>query len=90
MDAVHKNIDIADVKVLKRYEQMRRFENLKMMTVMDAFYQVFSNEILPVKLLRNLGLGLAERIVPAKNKIMRMAMGLEGPLTKLARGQSIQ
>ena len=90
MDAVHKNIDIADVKVLKRYEQMRRFENLKMMTVMDAFYQVFSNEILPVKLLRNLGLGLAERIVPAKNKIMRMAMGLEGPLPKLARGQSIQ
>jgi 2-octaprenyl-3-methyl-6-methoxy-1,4-benzoquinol hydroxylase len=44
---------------------------------------------LPVKILRNLGLGLAERILPAKNKVMRSAMGLEGNLPKLARGKSI-
>jgi 2-octaprenyl-3-methyl-6-methoxy-1,4-benzoquinol hydroxylase len=60
-----------------------------MMTVMDIFYQVFSNEILPIKLIRNLGLGLAERILPAKNKVMRSAMGLEGKLPKLARGERI-
>jgi 3-demethoxyubiquinol 3-hydroxylase len=39
--------------------------------------------------LRNLGLGLAERLVPAKNKVMRMAMGLDGNLPKLARGEPI-
>ena len=60
-----------------------------MMTVMDVFYSVFSNDILPVKFLRNLGLGLAERIKPAKHKAMRGAMGLEGKLPKLARGESI-
>ncbi|TAL41984.1 MAG: 2-octaprenyl-3-methyl-6-methoxy-1,4-benzoquinol hydroxylase [Methylovulum sp.] len=81
--------DIADLAVLKRYERMRRIENLKMMTVMDVFYQVFSNDILPVKLLRNLGLGLAERIWPAKNKVMRGAMGLEGHLPKLALGKKL-
>jgi 2-octaprenyl-3-methyl-6-methoxy-1,4-benzoquinol hydroxylase len=53
------------------------------------FYQVFSNEILPVKIFRNLGLGLAGKILPAKNKVMRAAMGLEGELPKLARGESI-
>lgn len=89
VDAVKQGIDPSDLKVLKQYEKMRRNENLKMMTVMDVFYQVFSNEVLPVKFLRNLGLGLAERVLPAKNKVMRMAMGLDGKLPKLARGEPI-
>ncbi len=90
VEAVDKGEDIASANVLKRYEKMRRNENLKMMTVMDAFYRVFSNEILPVKFVRNLGLGLAERILPAKNKVMRMAMGLDGELPKLAKGLSLR
>jgi 2-octaprenyl-3-methyl-6-methoxy-1,4-benzoquinol hydroxylase len=89
IDAVKQGLDPGDLAVLNRYEKMRRNENLKMMTVMDVFYRVFSNQVLPVKFLRNLGLGLAERILPAKNKVMRSAMGLEGNLPKLARGESI-
>lgn len=90
IDANVKGQNVADISVLKRYEKMRRNENLKMMTVMDAFYRVFSNDMLPVKFLRNLGLGLAERILPAKNKVMRLAMGLEGNLPKLARGETLR
>ncbi len=89
VDAVKQGVDPSDLKVLRQYEKMRRNENLKMMTVMDVFYQVFSNEVLPVKFLRNLGLGLAERVLPAKHKMMRMAMGLEGKLPKLAKGTPI-
>ena len=89
IDARVKGENIDDITVLKRYEKMRRNENLRMMTVMDAFYRVFSNEVFPVKFFRNLGLGLAERILPAKNKVMRMAMGLEGNLPKLARGKTL-
>ena len=43
----------------------------------------------PLKFCGILGLGLAERILPAKNKVMRAAMGLEGKLPKLARGEPI-
>ena len=89
VEAGSKGEEIGSVSVLKRYEKMRRNENLKMMTVMDAFYRVFSNEILPVKFIRNLGLGLAERLKPAKNKVTRMAIGLDGKLPKLARGESL-
>jgi 2-octaprenyl-3-methyl-6-methoxy-1,4-benzoquinol hydroxylase len=89
IEAHANNEDIAESDVLKRYEKMRRNENLRMMTVMDAFYRVFSNDVLPLRLVRNLGLGLAERVFPAKNKVMRMAIGLDGKLPKLARGQSI-
>jgi len=89
IEANRQGLELGDLAVLRRYEKMRRNENLKMMTVMDVFYRVFSNQLLPVKILRNLGLGLAERILPAKNKVMRSAMGLEGNLPKLARGKSI-
>lgn len=89
IEASERAEDITSLRVLKRYERMRRNENLKMMTIMDVFYRVFSNRVLPLKLLRNLGLGLAERLTPAKNKIMRYAMGLEGNLPKLARGERI-
>ena len=89
IDAHNQGLEIGNLTVLKRYEKLRRNENLKMMTVMDIFYRVFSNEILPVKFLRNLGLGLAQRFKPAKNILMRSAMGLEGNLPKLARGEKI-
>jgi 2-octaprenyl-3-methyl-6-methoxy-1,4-benzoquinol hydroxylase len=90
VDAQKHGKNIADLSVLKRYESMRRNENLKMMTVMDVFYKSFSNNILPVKLVRNLGLGLAQRLTPIRNKVMRAAMGLEGSrLPKLAKGQRI-
>lgn len=89
VDAHKRGKNIADVAVLKRYEAMRRNENLKMMTLMDLFYKSFSNDILPVKLIRNLGLGLAQRLTPVRNKLMKAAMGLEGRLPKLARGESL-
>lgn len=89
VEAQSRGKDIADLTVLKRYEAMRRNENLKMMTVMDVFYKSFSNDILPVKLIRNLGLGLAQRITPVRNKVMKAAMGLEGKLPKLAKGEKL-
>lgn len=89
VDAHTKGKNIADLAVLKRYESMRRNENLKMMTLMDVFYKSFSNDILPVKLIRNLGLGLAQRLTPVRNKAMKAAMGLEGRLPRLARGESL-
>jgi 2-octaprenyl-3-methyl-6-methoxy-1,4-benzoquinol hydroxylase len=81
--------DIGAAKVLQDYEKMRRQNNLLMMTTMDLFYRVFGNANFPVKLIRNLGLGLAERVFPAKKLAMRYAMGLSGKLPRLARGEAI-
>jgi 2-octaprenyl-3-methyl-6-methoxy-1,4-benzoquinol hydroxylase len=89
VEASKRGKNVADLAVLQRYEAMRRNENLKMMTLMDVFYRSFSNDILPLKLLRNFGLGLAQRITPARNKAMKAAMGLEGRLPKLARGERL-
>ncbi|BBA37538.1 FAD-binding monooxygenase [Methylocaldum marinum] len=81
--------DIGAAHVLQTYESMRRNNNLVMMTTMDLFYRVFGNANRPLRLIRNLGLGLAERITPAKKLVMRYAMGLGGQLPNLARGEAI-
>ncbi len=87
--AAARGEDFGAVDMLKGYERMRRADNFVMMSAMDLFYRVFGNANAPVKLLRNLGLGLAERIVPVKNFFMRQAMGVQGNLPKLARGEAL-
>ena len=77
--------DIGSLAVLLDYQQHRRKHNLLVMQLMDSFYRVFSNDHTPLKLLRNLALGLAGSITPVKKKVMALAMGMEGPLPDLAR-----
>lgn len=68
--------DWTSLRVLKAYERRRRPDNLLMQTGMDFFYTTFSNNLLPVKLLRNAGLKLAEHAGPLKQQVLKYAMGM--------------
>ena len=81
--------DFCSLETLREYEKQRRQHNFLMMQTMDTFYRVFSNDIGPLKLLRNVGLSVAGKVSPARNKVMQFAMGLEGPLPALAKLESI-
>lgn len=61
---------------LARYQQKRYRDNQLMMTAMDLFYAGFSNDILPLKLLRNGALKLANINSPIKKTVLKYAMGL--------------
>jgi 2-octaprenyl-3-methyl-6-methoxy-1,4-benzoquinol hydroxylase len=74
--AVEGGTDFAAPDLLLRYECRRRPDNLLMQGAMDLFYQAFSNDLPPLKLLRNLGLKAAEHGGPLKNRVMKYAMGL--------------
>lgn len=76
---------IATLATLRRYERARKGANMGMLAVMDAFKRTFSNEVPPLRLMRNLGLLLAERSGPLKHLMVRRAMGLTGELPALAR-----
>ncbi len=76
-DCLQQGEDIGAVHPLKKYEQRRRPANQMMMTAMDGFYYAFSNNIAPVKLFRNVGLGLANRLLPAKKQVLAYALGLK-------------
>ncbi|MGF1688289.1 2-octaprenyl-3-methyl-6-methoxy-1,4-benzoquinol hydroxylase [Photobacterium japonica] len=62
--------------VLQAYERRRRPDNLLMQSGMDLFYTTFSNDLLPLKFLRNAGLKLAEQTGPLKKHVLKYAMGL--------------
>lgn len=64
------------LEAMQSYESLRRKDNLLMQTGMDVFYQAFSNDILPLKLARNLGLRLAEHSGGVKNQVLKYALGL--------------
>lgn len=85
MDGYRSGMDISSLEVLQPYEKLRKKHNQLMQQTMHVFYHVFSNDILPLKLMRNFGLGLAQNLSPAKRKVMSFAMGLEGQLPELAK-----
>ncbi|GAB4291607.1 MAG: FAD-dependent 2-octaprenylphenol hydroxylase [Thiohalomonadaceae bacterium] len=78
--------DIGSLSLLRRYERWRKGDNIAMVGAMDVFKRLFSNDKIPLVQLRNLGLGLADRLHPVKNFFMRHGLGLAGDLPPLARG----
>ena len=83
--AVMNNHNFAAKAVLDEYQKRRRSENQTMMRLMDAFYYGFSNDHLPLRIIRNLGLGLANNAGVAKHSVVKYAIGLSGDLPKLAK-----
>ncbi len=69
---------LGSLEVLERYEKARRQGNQLMMNTMDAFYHAFSNDIKPLKMVRNIALGLAGATKPAVKEVMKYAMGISG------------
>ncbi|GIU29221.1 2-octaprenyl-3-methyl-6-methoxy-1,4-benzoquinol hydroxylase [Shewanella sp. MBTL60-007] len=61
--------------VLAEFQKSRYRDNLLMMSTMDLFYASFSNDILPLKLLRNGALKLANIDTPIKKQVLKYAMG---------------
>lgn len=59
------------------YEQIRRRDNLAMMTAMDGFYTLFSNDVVPLKWARNALLKVAQNAGPIKEKVLRHAVGMD-------------
>ena len=78
LNAKQRGLNLGSVDVLAGYEKARRKENQLMMTTMDAFYHTFSNNHLPVKLIRNALLTVAGKSGPALKQVMKYAMGASG------------
>lgn len=66
-----------DALMLKRYQRRRMGPNLAMMGLMEGFKQLFSQESLTVRLLRNTGMRWLNGQRFLKNQIVSQAMGLD-------------
>lgn len=66
----------ASLPVLQRYQARRRVDNLLMQSGMDLFYAGFSNDLGPLRILRNVGLMAAQRAGVLKRQALKYALGL--------------
>jgi 2-octaprenyl-6-methoxyphenol hydroxylase len=89
VDTARLGLDIGASDALERYERWRRVDTLMLVGVTDALNRLFSNDVPPVRLARDLGLGLVDRVPPLKRVFMRHAMGVLGELPRLVRGEAL-
>jgi 2-octaprenyl-6-methoxyphenol hydroxylase len=78
--------DIGHLAVLNRYADWRRWDQRQTIAFTDALNRLFANPLPPVRAARNLGLLAFDLCPPIKHWFARQTMGLDGRLSKLARG----
>lgn len=77
IEARSRGEGLGDLAVLRRYQRLRKGDNLLMMAAMDGFKRLFEEPALPIRWLRNTGMRALDGLVPIKAQIMRHAMGLD-------------
>ena len=87
VDAARLGLDVGGVDVLEDYERARRFDTVAMGVVTDGLNRLFSNDATPLRLARDLGLGLVDRLPGLKRFFIREAAGLAGTTPRLLRGE---
>jgi 2-octaprenyl-6-methoxyphenol hydroxylase len=81
--------DIGALDVLQRYERWRRFDTVQMGITTDVLNRLFSNDFAPLRTVRDIGLGLVDRMPMLKGFFIRQASGLSGGMPRLLRGEAI-
>lgn len=82
-------LDIGDEIVLERYAAWRRTDTMMVALACDAFVRLFSNDFAPLRFVRNLGLGITDKIGPIRRFFARHAGGDIGDLPRLLKGEAL-
>jgi 2-octaprenyl-6-methoxyphenol hydroxylase len=89
IEALRLGQDPGAADVLERYQRWRRFDTALMVAVTDGMVRLFSNDLAPVRAIRDLGLGVVDRLPPVKDFLISRASGLDRNGPKLLRGLPI-
>jgi len=88
LDAARLGLDFGQLNILQRYERWRRFDTFTLAAATDALTRLFSNDIAPLRFVRDLGMGIVDQIGPARRFFMRHAGGDIGKLPRLMKGEA--
>lgn len=81
--------DIGALDVLEGYQRWRRFDTLQMGVTTDVLNRLFSNDFGPLRAVRDIGLGMVDRMPRLKDFFIRQAAGLSPQAPRLLRGEAI-
>jgi len=88
LESMRLGLSPGDATGLARYERWRRFDSFTLAASTDALNRLFSNDIAPLRAIRDLGLGVVDSIGPLRRFFMRHAGGDIGTLPRLMRGEA--
>ncbi len=88
-EALRLGQDPGAIDVLERYQTWRRFDTWQMAAVTDVLNRLFSNDLVPVRMVRDFGLGLVDRLPPLKRFFIGEAAGRPGGQPRLLQGLEI-
>lgn len=89
VDAARLGLDPGRAEVLARYERWRRFDSFAMGVATDGLNRLFSNRSDVLRLARDVGLGLVDRLPALKRMFIREAAGFMGEVPRLLRGEAL-
>ena len=89
VDAARLGMDPGQADVLERYQRWRRFDTMAMGLATNSLNLLFSNQSTLLRGVRDLGLGVVDRLPPLKSLFIRQAAGLSGEVPRLLRGEAL-
>jgi 2-octaprenyl-6-methoxyphenol hydroxylase len=89
VDAARLGIDLGQADVLERYQRWRRFDTMAMGLATNSLNLLFSNKSTLLRSVRDIGLGLVDRMPPLKSLFIRQAAGLAGEVPRLLKGEAL-
>jgi 2-octaprenyl-6-methoxyphenol hydroxylase len=88
LESVRLGLDAGNAEALSGYQRWRRFDGFALAAATDGLNRLFSNDIAPLRALRDLGMGAVDAIGPLRRFFMRNAGGDLGKLPRLLRGEA--
>ncbi|MBE7184448.1 MAG: ubiquinone biosynthesis hydroxylase [Methylobacterium mesophilicum] len=89
VEADRRGQDIGALDVLETYQRWRRWDTFQLGATTDVLNRVFSNDFGPLRTLRDVGLGLVDRMPRVKEFFIGQAAGLAADAPRLLRGERI-
>ncbi|MEM6665832.1 MAG: FAD-dependent monooxygenase [Pseudomonadota bacterium] len=86
-DAARLGLDPGSLATLEDYQRWRRFDVMQFALVTDVLSRMFGAEFGPMRALRDIGMGLVDRVPRLKDRFMAEAAGLAGTPPRLMRGE---
>jgi 2-octaprenyl-6-methoxyphenol hydroxylase len=90
VEADRLGLDFGQLNILERYQEWRRFDTFRMGVTTDVLNRMFSNDFMPLRMARDFGLGVVDRLPGLKNFFIRQASSVGGKGDpRLLGGQAI-
>ncbi|MFM1815739.1 MAG: hypothetical protein RLZ98_2434 [Pseudomonadota bacterium] len=89
VDSARLGFDAGDGEALHRYERWRRFDAATAALAFDGLNRIFRPDIPLVRSVREVGLGIVDRLPFVKRVLVSEAAGMTGELPKLLRGERV-